>query len=261
MNDEHFELILQFFGYSWSGYRKVRKGVKKRLVRHMHRLDCRDIHQYIDRLANDRALRNECERLLTVSISRFFRDKKLWEGLETQILPELIGEFDGAIRVLSAGCARGEEIYSFKILWDRLKNPTDLDLTAIDLNPEYIAAAQAGEYNKGSLKELSPKLIQTYFKPVKGRHRFAVIPELKTGIRWRVANLDEGLAGRTYHLIFLRNNILTYLAEEPKKSVFSIIMEGLLDRGWLIIGSHEKPPSHNFPLTRHPLIPWAYKKG
>jgi len=38
MNDEQFRQLLDYFQYSWAGYRKVRKGVKKRISRHMQGL-------------------------------------------------------------------------------------------------------------------------------------------------------------------------------------------------------------------------------
>ncbi|RLC02860.1 MAG: hypothetical protein DRH90_12795 [Deltaproteobacteria bacterium] len=38
MEDTQFRQILNRFGFSWAGYRKVRKGVKKHLARHMHEI-------------------------------------------------------------------------------------------------------------------------------------------------------------------------------------------------------------------------------
>jgi len=61
-------------------------------------------------------------------------------------------------------------------------------------------------------------------------------------------------------MVFLRNNILTYLKEESKRNVFEAVMEALRDNGWLIIGSHEKLPGQNLPFIRHPSIPWAFQK-
>ena len=40
--------------------------------------------QEIDR---NRGARDECDRLMTVSISRFFRDRKLWDLLFNEVLP------------------------------------------------------------------------------------------------------------------------------------------------------------------------------
>ncbi len=68
MDDAQFRKLLEFLGYSWAGYRRVRKGVKKRIHRHMQRLGCRDINAYLNLLENQADFRYECELLMTVSI-------------------------------------------------------------------------------------------------------------------------------------------------------------------------------------------------
>ena len=74
MHDDQFRIILNHFGLSRDGYRKVRKGVKKRINRHMQYCGCHTVNAYLMKLDQNRSLKGECERLLTVSISRFFRD-------------------------------------------------------------------------------------------------------------------------------------------------------------------------------------------
>ena len=116
MNDESFAKLLEYFNLSWSGYRKVRKGVKKRIVRHMQSVGVTGIQAYLSLLDRDREIKKHCEKLMTVSISRFFRDKHLWQALEREIMPGLFSTMPDSepFRVWSCGCARGEEAYSFK---------------------------------------------------------------------------------------------------------------------------------------------------
>ncbi len=85
MDDDQFRQLLDDFNFSWAGYRKVRKGVKKRISRHMQELNCPNIKVYLDLLNQNDAVRQESERRMTVSISRFFRDRKLWQDLEEEI--------------------------------------------------------------------------------------------------------------------------------------------------------------------------------
>ena len=111
MDDIQFKLLLDRLGYSWAGYRKVRKGVKKRIRRHMRRLGCRDIIAYLNLLQVQSDSRQECELLMTVPISRFFRDRRLWLMLENRWLPDILAGNHSQIAVWSAGCACGEEVY------------------------------------------------------------------------------------------------------------------------------------------------------
>ena len=60
-----------------------------------------------------------------------------------------------------------------------------------------------------------------------------------------------------FHLIFLRNGILTYCKDELKETAIRNVVDALTPGGFLIIGSHEKLPSEGFnlkPLGRHPYI-------
>lgn len=90
MDHQRFRQLLLHSGLSLTDYRKVRKGVKKRIARHMQDLGCRNLSAYLIELDRRNDARLDCERLMTVSISRFFRDRKLWETLQRDILPLLV---------------------------------------------------------------------------------------------------------------------------------------------------------------------------
>lgn len=120
LSDDEFKMILDYFNRPWQGYRKVRKGVKKRIRRHMQDLNCSTARDYISIIAADKDQERITESCLLVTISRFFRDSRMWEYIEKTILPEFIENVRDQIQVWSAGCACGEEAYSLSILWHRL---------------------------------------------------------------------------------------------------------------------------------------------
>ena len=103
MDDQQFRQLLDYFGYSWKGYRKVRRGVKKRIVKHMQETGCRTVNAYLRALARDGELRHQCESVMCVSISRFFRDRLLWELIEDQLIPEFIEKRIPKVKIWSAG--------------------------------------------------------------------------------------------------------------------------------------------------------------
>ncbi len=89
-DDHQFRQLLHHLGLSWKGYRRVRKGVKKRIRRHMQQLGCQNMPAYLLELDKSKEARRQCEQMVAFPISRFFRDRKLWEVLEKEILPELL---------------------------------------------------------------------------------------------------------------------------------------------------------------------------
>jgi len=256
MDDQQFRQLLDRFGYSWEGYRKVRKGVKKRISRHMQQLRCRTIDEYFSSLDRDEEVRKHCECLMTVSVSHFFRDRLLWKIIEDQILPMIIKENSKKVKFWSAGCACGEEVYSFKILWESLRVSFDrmpeLEIWATDMNPVYLRRAREGIYPLSSLKEVRQALREIYFTLYikEGLSRIAL--SLKKGILWKVHNLLFGLGELNFQIIFLRNSILTYYNDDLKQSAFRKVIDSLAQGGFLIIGSHEE-----LPILSKDLLPFG----
>ena len=166
----------------------------------------------------------------------------------------------GKVNVWSAGCACGEEVYSFRILWDTVQRHfewmPELELWATDLNPLYLEKAREGIYPLSSLKEVRPDCRALYFTPRSGS-RFMVSDFLKEGVLWRVHNLLRDLPPQIgFQLIFLRNNLLTYYKDEIKEQALGRIVESLVPGGFLIIGSHEKLSESGslVPFPHHPDI-------
>jgi chemotaxis protein methyltransferase CheR len=264
MDDQQFRQLLNYFGLSWDGYRKVRKGVKKRICRHMNALRCRTMQAYFSVLDQNRNARQQCERLMTVSISRFFRDRVLWQALENEILPTIIKAYKGRVKVWSAGCACGEEVYSLKILWRtlsrRFQGLPELEIWATDMNPAYLNKARTGIYSRSSLKDVPEASRSLYFVPGAKGQTFAVVEVLKKGIEWRGHNLLLDPPGRGFRLVFLRNSLLTYYEDEIKAPAFQKVVESLDQGGFLVIGAHEKLPKAPTGLLPCCPCPYVFKK-
>ncbi len=268
MDDESFRQILQFFSLSWPGYRKVRKGVKKRLVRHMLECECRKSGDYLLLLQENPEAMKKARKLLTVSISRFFRDHRLWEVMDNYVIPRLVREADVVcqrpVRVWSAGCSCGEEVYSMRILWDqvgkRFSAMPPMEVWATDANPEVLEKARMAIYPRSSLKGLPSSISQEYFIPIsKG---FAILDALKDGIHWMKHDFVSELPPRIpFDLIFLRNNLFTYYEQTIKERVFPQILAVLRFGGFIVLGNSEKTPIEQVPLRRCSECGCVFEKG
>jgi chemotaxis methyl-accepting protein methylase len=260
MHDDQFRILLEYLQYSWSGYRKVRKGVKKRIQRHMNQLNCRNMTDYIKLLDLEPVTRHQCELQMTVSISRFFRDRRLWDLLKRSWLPNLIIKNSRVLKVWSAGCACGEEAYSFKIIWEQLGQAfhllPELELLATDIYPYYLERARGGIYSRSSLKEVASDLQKIYFESRRSGRQYMIKDYLKTGIRWDLHHLSTDPPEKNFGIIFLRNNVLTYYRREAREKVLINILDSLLPGGLFIIGCHEKLPFQ--PPSLRPMTELSY---
>jgi chemotaxis protein methyltransferase CheR len=173
--------------------------------------------------------------------------------------------FEGLFRVWSCGCARGEEAYSFKILWERLQPSIELPELALwgtDMNPDHIETAKQGTYTLSSLKEVPPDILAGYFDKIPGKQLYAVKPALKDGIRFKWHDiLKEPPPAPHFELIFVRNNLLTYYRHPEKDGALKAIVGALRPGGALITGAHEKLPDGFTGLCAGPDHPWIYLKS
>lgn len=261
MDDNDFRRLLAYQEMSWAGYRRVRKGVKKRLRRHMRELGCAGIDRYIECLKKDLKADKQCKTLMTVSISRFFRDRKLWSDLADRYIPELVKTFPQGIRMWSAGCAGGEEVYSFKMLWCRLEKeigplPT-LEILATDSNPECIQRAQKGLFQSSSLREVRNDSRALFFSKSRSKGKqYQISPALTSSIAFRQQDLLLQIPDRDFQIIFLRNNLLTYHQPRVIRPVLDNILNCLTPGALLIIGAHEKLPTSAGPLQSCGPMVW-----
>ncbi len=262
MQDSQFRQLLDHFNYSWAGFRKVRKGAKKRLTRHMQAVGCNGVEAYIAAITDNADTRLVFKHCMTVSISRFFRDRDLWEILQERVLPKLAQTSSQTINVWFAGCAAGEEVYSFKIIWEQFRNSRlqipELQILATDLNPKNLHRAKAANYPNSSLREVPEKIRKHYFEKY-SRGRYRLSSDLKKGIDWRIHDLFSEPPGCRFNLIFLRNNLLTYYHDQIKISAFKQVTKSLFATGFLIIGSHEKPPIEGEDLRQFEESPFIYQ--
>jgi chemotaxis protein methyltransferase CheR len=255
MDDNSFRQLLDRLGLSWKGYAKVRRGVKKRICRHMQEHGYHSLDEYLHALEKPEILK-EVECLFGVSISHFFRDRYVWKILGNEILPDMIKKYDEHIHVWSAGCALGQEAYSFAILWDMTEGTCEkrpqLFLLASDSNPDYIQRAKEGAYGRSSLKGLSQEIKTTYFNVSEDGSHFSFVENIKKDITWQVHDLmrEPPPAGK-FHIILLRNSLLTYYREERIMPVLLKIVDSLEDGGFLIIGCQESLPSPIRMLSPH----------
>lgn len=264
MRENEFAAMLERFALSPEGYRKVRKGVQKRIVRHMQELRCPSMKAYLELLETDGDAERQARRLMDVSISRFFRDGPLWRILEEEILPSLIADHPGGLRAWSAGCALGQEAYSFRILWDLLAEKTgavpSLEIRATDVNPDYLERAIEGIYPAGALARVPAEARARFFRPA-GKASFRVSEELREGIRWNLHDLTaDAPPDRDFHIVFLRNNLLTYYRDEIVKAALSAIADSLAPGGILVIGQKERLPDFLKGFDPHPEVSCLLRK-
>jgi len=246
-----------------AGFRKVRRQVCKRLKRRISDLQLTDFAAYRTRLEADPSEWQILDQACHITISRFFRDRGVFEAVRKCVLADIAARAKRErreARAWSAGCASGEEAYTVKILWDlevaRSCPGVSLSITATDVDKTMLARARKGCFEPSSLRELPPHLVRQAFDRV-GR-ALCVRQQHREGIDFLFQDLRLEAPNLLFDLIFCRYVSFTYFAVPLQYQVLGRIVERLLPNGYLVIGTHERlpgdaatPPS---PLTGGPQI-------
>ena len=103
--------------------------------------------------------------------SYFFRDASTVESLREHVLPELIEAASASrvLRIWSAGCSTGEEIYTLSILLHEMLPELDtwqIALVGTDIDEAALAQAKLGRYKEWSLRATTPEQRSRYFEHV-----------------------------------------------------------------------------------------------
>ena len=251
----------------WAGFRKVRKQVCKRLSRRMMELGLTDLNIYKQHLWQHPEEWRMLDALCRITISRFYRDRSVFDTLRFTLLPELARSLSATgeqeFRCWSIGCCSGEEVYTLQIIWKlsvipSLYSDVPLRIIATDTNRLLLERAKKGCYPKTSLKDLPEEFVQRAFLP-KGEY-YMLRRSFKEHIEFIEQDLRDQLPEGHFHLILCRNLVFTYFEETLQKEMMERILEKLVQGGILVIGIHESLPQGRAHIVPYTMISGIYKK-
>lgn len=245
---ELLQWALPRLGLRWDGFRNVRGQVIKRIGRRATVLGLEGIAAYRRRLESDPGEWRELDALCRVTISRFCRDRGVFELLAAEVLPALatraLDRGAASLRVLSLGCGGGEELYTLSILWRaRLAArfpKLELSIIGLDADAEQVKRARAGRYPGGALAELPRELLELGFE--REDDAFRVRDEHRLGIELRCQDVRDELPAGAFDLVLCRNLVFTYFGPTLQQELLGRIERALLPSGVLVLGKHESLP-------------------
>src|SRR5262249_41762378 len=144
----------------------------------------------------------------------FFRDKKAFEVIETDILPVVLNgkTAENQLRIWIAGCATGEEAYSFAMMCAEktagLIDAPKVQILATDIDEAAIARAREGLYNINDLDDVSPERLRRFF--IKEGDEYRIRREVRETIMFANHNFLKDPPFSHLDLISCRN-VMIYL--------------------------------------------------
>jgi len=231
----------------WPGFKKVRGQVCKRLARRLDELKLDDLKSYRMYLQDNPLEWHILDSLCRITISRFYRDKGIYDSLRSQVLPELIEssvhQGDNALTCWCIGSASGEEPYTMSLLWDLsgINNQgLDLKILTTEIDQRMINRAQKGCYPLSSIRELPSEMRSQAF--TRKGDLFCIKEQYKERVIFLQQDIRNAQPDSTFDLILCRNLVFTYFTIELQQEIAQLILLHLKPGGCLVIGSHEELP-------------------
>ena len=209
-------------------------------------LRCASVDAYLDRFDQPGSMHDELRALatmLTIGETYFFRSPEQLTVFSEVALPCLARTQPGRnIRILSAGCATGEEPYTFAITLRELgaSAPAQVSILGVDLSAQSIEVARCGRYSARSMRATPPGYLDKYFR--RDREQYVLDPNVRAMVQFEERNLaieDHSFwRPHSFDVIFCRN-VTMYLSARALGEVIARFARVLAPDGFLFLSYTE----------------------
>lgn len=189
--------------------------------------------------------------LIEINVTSFFRDTQVWDYIANKLIPNIIANKSKSepIRVWSAGCASGEEIYTLAIILAEALGveafQARVSLFATDIDKDALQQAHNGIYSVGTAASIPTNWLNTYFKQANNAYVFD--RHLKQKIIFSQHNLIKDAPMSKIDLLLCRN-VLIYFNSEAQSRTLARFHFGLTSCGFLCLGKSEMLPVNSLSL-------------
>lgn len=251
LTDVEFRLIREFIHERFGIFLKDEKRsfIQMRLYPRVMNLGLSSFNDYINHFKYGPDRDREVSRmisLLTNNETYFFRELPQLHAFRDFLLRDLratkVSKDDKNIRILSAGCSTGEEVYTLAMLMYETGSffwGWDLRITGMDISEKALAIARRGIYYSRSFRMTAPMYLPKFFSTNCESH--SAKDSIRRVTDFTTGNITDPSAfanKQGFDVIFCRN-VLIYFSEEKVKAAVENFYNALNPGGYLLLGHSE----------------------
>lgn len=223
--------------------------VETRLKPLLKKYQCQTFQDLYEKsqFANTAQLTRDIVDAISTNETFFFRDTKPFDLLRHKIIPELIdhrrtlGMGRVPIRIWSAACSTGQEVYSIAMtLLEMLPDIQNYDISILgtDISAKALKQASNGSYNSFEMQRGLPEAYrQKYFN--KHNQEWRIKDNVRILAQFQKLNLLQDMQElQGMDIVFCRN-VAIYFSPTDKKKLFTNIAGVMARDGVLIVGGSE----------------------
>lgn len=181
-----------------------------------------------------------------MAFTYFFRDKQTLDFIIEKLVPYVSGK--SKIKIWDAGCASGQEPYTFAILLAEkigrftFKN-VEIHATDHDSSNLFGNIISKGIYPYQELQRIPVDLFEKYFvKCDDGTENYQIVDELRSKIKFKREDLLTYVPTSTDFSLVICKNVLLHQKYEERLKIFEMFHSALADKGLLVMEQTQKMP-------------------
>lgn len=189
----------------------------------------------------------------------FFRDPAVFEALGREIAALRGRRRDHPVRVLSAGCASGEEAFSLAMLVDE-QGPegAPVEILGVDLSHALLEKAQTGLFSRFDVQRgLSARRLVRCFE--NRGEAFSLAPRLRRSMRFQRVNLAEDVSRLGRFDVVLCRYVLGGMRPPARSGVLAGLAHAVAPSGWLALSPEDAFDADSLGLQPAPGIKGVYR--
>ncbi len=241
---DQFQKILQllrtFSGLELRQYKP--DTLRRRIARRMVLLRMESMGSYAGYLQAHREELHNLQEDVLINVTRFFRDPPFWETLADRVLPDFFHDRapNETVRIWSAGCSSGEEVYSLAMTLLEYMSANNIDtplqIFGTDASERSIDLARSGFYPETLVGEISQERVRRFFTKVE--RGYQVKKSMRDLCIFARQNLCSDPPFSNIDFLCCRN-VLIYFNQPLQRQVISTFHYALKSFGYLLLGSSE----------------------
>ncbi|OQW52117.1 MAG: hypothetical protein A4S09_08885 [Proteobacteria bacterium SG_bin7] len=224
---------------------KFRKSILVNNVRRrMDHHGIEDLKEYVRFAKSEKLEMDYLVSALTIHTTSWFREPKQYEILEKRVTEVVSTYRQRPLRVLCAACSTGEEVYSFALMLERMRefyNGFDYQIDAFDIDPVSTKVGEKAIYRTENGYDDISDSYKRFLLVGNGKTEgfFTLVKAIRDRCKFAVRSLKDGGEIKAFYDVVICRNVLIYFKRDEAQLIAKSLLAQMDASGMFITGTSE----------------------
>ncbi|OQY00660.1 MAG: chemotaxis protein CheR [Bacteroidetes bacterium 4572_117] len=260
LSDSEFDKLSKFIFTRYGIKMPIAKKImlQSRLQKRLRELRIYSFKEYINFVFSKKGEEEIVHMIDVVSTNKtdFFREPAHFDFLTNNVLPKYLANNNRNLKLWSAGCSSGQEVYTLSIVLSEFfeNHPGfDYSIFGTDISTKVLKMAHSAIYNESAVEMIPLETKRKYLLKSKDKtvKKIRVNKKLRQKTSYQRLNFISSTYNVHEHfdIIFCRN-VLIYFDRDTQEQVINKLCRHLKPGGYFFLGHSESVTNIDVPLIQ-----------